>query len=407
MAKSSWRKSLFTERPKECPQLKVKLNQETSEDCLFLNVFGPTKAYSHELLPVLVYIHGGAYKFGTGNQFEVENMGNLSKQGFVVVTLQYRLSTLGFFHVDGSKLFPANLGLHDTHLALQFISKHIKEFGGDPKRITLIGQSAGACSAHALSISPNVNKELFHRVILMSAVVEVCYNGTGSGVSPSAVAAKELCNIDLNEDFDDEVLFKCLNEAPLAKVENVDQFEKHEKNWVLFTDGHFFPEHYRLMNRSTRGHDYLIGVTSDEWAFFENLFAYGFSRKDFTPKRFEETVQKYMGIEKKEEIDLLKEFYTKEEIKGEDVQSYWFENVVNSMTDLAFHVPILDEIHRLMSATNPPNIYLYTFNITAPSFNQGYHASHCSDLQYIFGDSKTIADYPYFQSTILGFAKNG
>ncbi|CAJ0948375.1 unnamed protein product, partial [Mesorhabditis belari] len=98
---------------KACPQAK----------CLFL----PPPASS--LLPVIVYIHGGAYKFGSGNEFTVENLGNLSNHDqVIVVTVQYRLSVLGFFypHFPSSK-FHANLGLDDTHLAIKFISKNIHE----------------------------------------------------------------------------------------------------------------------------------------------------------------------------------------------------------------------------------------------------------------------------------------
>ncbi|CAJ0925067.1 unnamed protein product, partial [Mesorhabditis belari] len=115
---------------KACPQAKLMPGLETSEDCLFLNIFGPTNPPpASSLLPVIVYIHGGAYKFGSGNEFTVENLGNLSNHDqVIVVTVQYRLSVLGFFypHFPSSK-FHANLGLDDTHLAIKFISKNIHE----------------------------------------------------------------------------------------------------------------------------------------------------------------------------------------------------------------------------------------------------------------------------------------
>lgn len=141
-----------------------------SEDCLYLNIW-TTTASKRAKLPVLVYIHGGAFTGGSG-EVAVYKGESLAKKGLVVVTLNYRLGALGFLahpeltqesehHTSG------NYGLLDQVAALHWIQKNIAAFGGDPKRVTIAGQSAGAMSVHLLMLSP-LAKGLFHRAIAQS-----------------------------------------------------------------------------------------------------------------------------------------------------------------------------------------------------------------------------------------------
>ncbi|KAI2630640.1 alpha/beta-hydrolase [Hypoxylon sp. NC1633] len=128
-----------------------------TEDCLFLNIFttylpGPNSA-NKRLKPVMFWIHGGAFAGGTGNDATYDG-GNLASRGdVVVVSINYRLSTLGFLALkDG--VTKGNFGLADQINALDWVKKNIKDFGGDPERITIFGQSAGAGSVRALIASP-------------------------------------------------------------------------------------------------------------------------------------------------------------------------------------------------------------------------------------------------------------
>ncbi|CAI4218847.1 unnamed protein product [Parascedosporium putredinis] len=102
------------------------------EDCLFLNVYAPSNAQN---LPVLVWIHGGGYGFGDGSQDMTEII-NANNKGFVVVSIQYRVRSKGV----------VNAGLLDQALALAWIKIFICQFGGDPTRVTISGESAGASS---------------------------------------------------------------------------------------------------------------------------------------------------------------------------------------------------------------------------------------------------------------------
>ena len=143
---------------------------EVSEDCLYLNVWTAAKSAS-EKRPVFVYIHGGGFSEGSGAVPVYDGEG-LAKKGLVVVTINYRLGILGFFvHPELSKESPngvsGNYALLDMIAALRWIQAGIANFGGDPSRVTIAGQSAGAMAVHDLIASP-LAKGLFHRAIIES-----------------------------------------------------------------------------------------------------------------------------------------------------------------------------------------------------------------------------------------------
>lgn len=152
----------------------------TGEDCLYLNVWTPAKAAS-ERHPVLVFIHGGANTEGSGSVPVYDGTG-LATKGLVVVTINYRLGVFGFlahpeltqeasYHASG------NYGLLDQIAAVRWVKANIAAFGGDPSRITVAGQSAGAFGVRNLLISPLAAGQ-FHRAIAESGV-----SLSGSGAS--------------------------------------------------------------------------------------------------------------------------------------------------------------------------------------------------------------------------------
>ncbi|KAL3282171.1 hypothetical protein HHI36_005365 [Cryptolaemus montrouzieri] len=154
-----------------CPQRIFFINSEVmgDENCLFLNVYTPKiPSENSKLLPVMVFIHGGGFLFGTGRS-ESYSPGYLLDQEIVLVTLNYRLGALGFLSTDDDAS-PGNYGLKDQALALNWVNKNIKYFGGNPSSVTLFGESAGGASAHYHIFSP-LSKGLFHRVISQSGTV--------------------------------------------------------------------------------------------------------------------------------------------------------------------------------------------------------------------------------------------
>ena len=132
------------------------------EDCLTLNVFTRSLDPSTSK-PVIVWIHGGAFIFGSSRGLSGEYM---LEQDVVLVTLQYRLGPFGFL-TTADKEAPGNYGLQDQILALRWVQQHIAQFGGNPNLVTLAGMSAGGASVNYLQLSPQADG-LFHRAVAMS-----------------------------------------------------------------------------------------------------------------------------------------------------------------------------------------------------------------------------------------------
>ena len=142
-----------------------------SEDCLYLNVFVPAgQAWSrNKQLPVMVWLHGGAFQMGGARRPEYDGR-RLAERGTVVVTLNYRLGALGFLVSSSDGLF-GNFGLMDQRAALQWVQDNIASFGGDPNNVLLFGESAGAVMTglHLMMENEgNSDKRLFHKAAIQS-----------------------------------------------------------------------------------------------------------------------------------------------------------------------------------------------------------------------------------------------
>ena len=154
-------------------------NVNVSEDCLNLNIWTPATR-GNDSLAVMVWIFGGGFYYGCGS-LDVYNGEVLSlKENVVVVTLNYRVASLGFLAMGGSDYVPGNMGLFDQALALAWVQDNIRLFGGDPSRVTIFGESAGAVSVNLHMMSP-FSRDLFDRAILES----------GSSVVPWGIISNE------------------------------------------------------------------------------------------------------------------------------------------------------------------------------------------------------------------------
>ncbi|CAD5112717.1 DgyrCDS1935 [Dimorphilus gyrociliatus] len=149
-----------------CPQqegvFRMTAKNFQDEDCLCLNVY---TVKSNVLNPVMVYIHGGSYLYGTGNRL---NGTVLASLGVVFVSMNYRLGALGFMTSGDDRLL-GNYGLYDQVMALEWVKENIASFGGNPNSVTIFGSSAGGSSVGLLYLSPYVRKKnIFQKVIAQS-----------------------------------------------------------------------------------------------------------------------------------------------------------------------------------------------------------------------------------------------
>lgn len=155
-------------------------NGPVSEDCLQLNVFAPKEAHK---APVMVWIHGGSHRTGAGWIYDGQNF---ARDGVVLVSINYRLGPLGYFaHPSltkaAGKAPVGNYGLMDQIAALEWVQRNIAAFGGDPKNVTVFGESAGGMSTLAILATPKA-KGLFQKAAVQSG---------GGWFAPSTLAGKE------------------------------------------------------------------------------------------------------------------------------------------------------------------------------------------------------------------------
>jgi para-nitrobenzyl esterase len=182
-----------------------------SEDCLTLNVWTPDPA-GGEALPVVVFLHGGGYLAGAGSAEWYDGRLMARRGPVVVVTINYRLGALGYLYLPpaltgGEPI--ANLGLQDQRLALEWVSSNIQAFGGDPARITVIGQSGGAHSIVGLQGASRAIG-LFQRAVLQSAPL-------GMPAAPAATAERST-RIFLEELGMSDPTLEDLRALPLTRI---------------------------------------------------------------------------------------------------------------------------------------------------------------------------------------------
>ena len=149
-----------------------KENYVGSEDCLYLNIHSPRNLAEDKSLPVMVWIHGGGNTTGAGSAYDFSRLA--SEQKVIVITINYRLGPFGWFYhpslietTDSKEDKSGNFGLLDQILALKWVKKNIKEFGGNPDNVTIFGESAGGHNVFSL-ISSDLASGLFHRAISQS-----------------------------------------------------------------------------------------------------------------------------------------------------------------------------------------------------------------------------------------------
>src|SRR6476646_3500058 len=230
-----------------------------SEDCLYLNVWTPAKT-GNEKLPVLVYFYGGGFIAGDGSEPRYAGE-SLARKGIVTLTVNYRLGIFGFFaHPELTKESPhhasGNYGLLDQSAALQWVQKNIVAFGGDPKKVTIAGESAGSFSVSAQMASP------LSRNIIAGAIGE---SGSLLGLNQT-VPLKDAEKT--GADFATSVKANSLEELRAIPA---DQLMKATANaafgrFPITVDGYFFPKSpLEIYETGEEAHiPLLVGWNSEE-----------------------------------------------------------------------------------------------------------------------------------------------
>ncbi|KAK7050253.1 carboxylic ester hydrolase [Favolaschia claudopus] len=231
------------------------------EDCLFLNVWAPAPARSK--LPVVVWIYGGALAFGTAWTPEYDGASLASNQNVVVVTFNYRTNVFGFPDSPDIPLIHNNLGFLDQDLALQWVQRNIAKFGGDPRKVTIMGQSSGAASVAAAYVRHAAGTAPFRGAIMLSGAVE-SRNPTPSFTSFNAMATALGC-----EQSPGAERLACLRAVSASTIRSYTNGPS-SGTWTSLVDSVtvFSDPLQRIRKGQTSKVPFIIGHTEDDGTLF-------------------------------------------------------------------------------------------------------------------------------------------
>ncbi|XP_058624088.1 uncharacterized protein LOC131534960 isoform X1 [Onychostoma macrolepis] len=362
---------------------------DSSEDCLYLNVYTPSKPGANDKLPVMVWIHGGGFSMAAASLFDGHVLA--AYQDVVVVVIQYRLGLLGFFST-GDEHAPGNYGLLDQVAALQWVQENIHSFGGDPGLVTIFGESAGGVSVSLHVLSP-LSANLFHHAIAESGTAAMDaimspnplptaqYVGNASGCDISSTKKIVDCVMQLTED----------NILTLVK----------EHPMVLFgvtVDGQFLPKPVEelLQSRQFNKVPLITGITNDECGYMLPNF---FSPQGWTDGMDMEQIMPFLAIFNPTLQDQLVAELVLNEYLGKSPDRIKIRDGFREMLgDVMFNIPARKVANYHRDAGAP--VYMYEFQHTAsllkkkrPSFVGSDHGDEVIFvLGFCFADGRIKLD---------------
>jgi carboxylesterase type B len=245
---------------------------ETSEDCLNLNIYSPANATN---LPVLVWIHGGGYGAGNGQE-DFTDLLTTTGNSFVVVSIQYRLGPFGFLASDEVvRRGVANAGLLDQFFALQWVQTYITQFGGDPSAVTISGESAGAGAVmlQDMAYGGSLGDSYFRNTIAASPYLpkQYAYDDWVPSQNYYAFADRAGCRIGAYGNKSNTI-FDCLVSKSTATLQNASSEVTATATygtWAFLpvTDGVFVQDvpSTQLLERRLNGRNALIGNNASKY----------------------------------------------------------------------------------------------------------------------------------------------
>ncbi|GAB0095847.1 hypothetical protein DMENIID0001_112800 [Sergentomyia squamirostris] len=374
-----------------------------SEDCLYLNVYVPQVSKSKDLLPVMVFFHGGGFQSGNGKRVSF-GPDYLLDEDAILVTGNYRLGVFGFLTTNTPDC-PGNYGLKDQSLMLRWIQENIGAFGGDRNSVTIFGQSSGGISVTYHTLSP-LSRGLFQRGI--------AHSGTHLGlrsiqdIRVAARSARKLVNMLKcpSEKSNPEEMLECLRSKSAQEINShfYDLFL-----WDVYPDIYWSPvvEPPNLgafldqeLSEISTGDDipFMLGVTSNEgvmvsasilqsselindvktkWnTILPPTLSYNFYTKD-TQDRL---------------TDIITEFYVQDYEKDMN-DPIFFQKFTDAVSDGYFISPTDRFIQSRQESSLDSNTYLYFFNhkgdssyaeLLQQNVNADHGVSHIDDMISLF-----------------------
>lgn len=389
-----------------------------SEDCLYLNVFVPETAPPNA--SVMFWIHGGLFVWGSGSDFPYNPLPLAALGNVIVVTINYRLTLMGFFSTGDDGL-PPNLALTDQRLAMQWVNRNIAAFGGDPNKVTIFGEGSGAACVGWHVLSPG-SRPYFQRAVLQSGNP---LDPWAEVMSPEmafeiAQVAANIANCTPPVPEDTSFIADCFRTKSVDELLEIsvqtNAFYFGVSIWLPVVDGDFFPKNITelIADGDYSDVDILLGTTRDEGTWLVYFFL-GFppGGMPFITKTTFSAIA--AGTTDPLISDLLEVVYS----TGVAENGNYFGALADAVGDTCLTCGMVEFARRV--ATAGSNVYMYRLaHVPARSIWNFTieEATHYEDLQFVFGvpfqdDPFFVPDYEelkvsfYVMRMWTNFAKSG
>merc|ERR1712241_667483 len=399
---SSWGDTLVaTEYGPVCPH-KLSFGEDAGsyvgeEDCLYLNIYTPTLTRSTNPFArkaVMLWIHGGAFTEGSGSDYDPVYF---MEKDVVVVTFNYRLGPLGFL-TFGNDLASGNLGLRDQQLAMQWTRNYIQNFGGNPNKITIFGESAGGQSVHAQVLSHH-NQGLIHGAIAQSGTIL----NTPVAARPERMAVKVAEKFNCSSNKLDEDMLECLQEIPAQEL--IEGTGLDPNDWLNgqnhltfmpvvdhFCSNPFMPIHplEALKTGAYNNIPYMSGTNKEDGALFTMMF---WDYLETIEEKWDTIGAGILNIittghdidEETNIAQIMKDYYT-----GDDFTQNNMDSLTAMFGDGTYLASDQKTVSLMSEGSAPVFNYLLTYrgsNSISSLFTESkvdFGVVHADDLQYLF-----------------------
>ncbi|XP_071789077.1 cholinesterase-like [Asterias amurensis] len=386
----------------------------TNEDCLYLNIYAPSSRRL-EGVPVMVWIHGGAFTLGSGSQPGYDGMPLVAVGDVIVVTLNYRLDILGFLTTD-DEASTGNAGLKDQQMAMKWIKNNIAAFGGDSERITIFGESAGSASV-SFHILSKMSEGLFSQAIMQSGTAfslgaftekedEMRSQAFQVGAKLGCSASESAALVDCLREQDALALVAASIETAFRTSAVNDGEFLSDTPANLYSTGQYNHVEILLGSNAEEGTSFLLG--DPKFAeYFTSEVAPVLSKDDFELYTSQNLVYAFGSTDAPFIADSVRMQYVDWSQADNETADY-FNSFVEFAGDFAFVCPTdnVARIHAqagdtvfLYQMTQVPTVSIYNVGGVQPGW---LGATHAEDLPFVFG----IVFDPEFALVLSPFVPN-
>ncbi|XP_049775871.1 esterase E4-like [Schistocerca cancellata] len=387
-----------------CPS--TQNTNDTSEDCLFLNVYTTKLPHNtrNPQRPVVVFLHPSAYYVFSGTS-DLYGPQYLMDEDIVLVTINYRLGALGFLST-GDSVLPGNNGLKDQVMALRWVQQNIASFGGNPGSVTIAGDSTGAVSAYLHMLSP-MSRGLFHKIIAMSGA------DLTNGVRNPLQQAREQARLLNCPDTTSEEIINCLKGKDALEIAKTGEyFYDLTRNltssfaFVIEQDSgdgveKFLPADVaeQFLQGNFAHVPVMTGTTKDELAYIPKEFLRSNVsqnlKENFVSIVLNYVLQEINAPGSNEIAAELTKFY----LNDEPITNASGDALGKFYSDIIINYPVYSTV-KIMSQLNTAPVYYYHFTYQGryswtyiPGTQTPDGVSHTDDLLYLFYTSTIFPEF--------------